>query len=289
MGRRVSVVIRHIGQTGQAAVECSLLFGLLVAAVACFAQTDHSAAPVTVAHVTASHATAAPVPLAPVTVEDIAQRMQTMNAEREAALLRYQSERTYTVQYTGLGGARTAQLVVNAEYVAPNQKHFTVVSETGPRVLCEKVLRKLVETEQESAEKSTRTQTALNPENYDMRLVGVEQVDGEPAYVLDVSPKVDNKLTYRGRVWVSKADYAIMRIVGEPAKNPSFWINHASFDSTYRRIGGVWVLRQNTSSTHVRLGGEAKLTIDYGNYDVLNAMPLNAMKVTASASQQAAQ
>ena len=269
MGMRASVVIRLIGQTGQMAVECSLLFGLLLGAAVSVAQATR--------------------PAATVSVEDIAARMQVMNKEREVALLRYQSERTYSLQYEGLGGAREAQLVVDAEFVAPDQKHFTVVSESGSKVLCEKVLRKLVETEEEAAEKSTRTQIALNPENYDMHLVGIEQADGEPAYVLDVSPKVDNKLAYRGRVWVSKADYAIMRIAGEPAKNPSFWINHASFDSTYRRISGVWVLRRNTSTTHVRLGGEATLTIDYGNYGVLSAMPLTAVKVTAAASQQAAQ
>jgi hypothetical protein len=93
-------------------------------------------------------------------------------------------------------------------------------------------------------------------------------------WVLRVTPKVDNKFTYRGRVWVSQDDFAVVRIQGEPAKNPSFWINHASFESVYTRRGDVWLPAKNVSSSHVRIGGEATMTIEYGTYPVVAARPL---------------
>ena len=213
----------------------------------------------------------------PTAVEIIA-RLLEKNKERSAALDHYESERTYRVEYTGTGGEHRAEIQVQAEYSRPDRKRFTVVTESGSKFLCEKVLRKLVESEQEATAQANRTQTTLGPENYDAELAGEETVAtaGGPvrAWVLRVTPKVDNKFTYRGKVWVSEDDDAVVRIQGEPAKSPSWWINRASFDSTYLRRGDVWLPAKNVSSSHVRIGGEATLTIEYGSYPVVTALAL---------------
>jgi hypothetical protein len=203
------------------------------------------------------------------TAEEIVARMSVKNTEQQAALEHYASERTYRVEYKGTGGEHSGELVVHAEYSAPDQKRFTVVSESGSKLICEKVLRRLVESEQEATQKANRMQMALSLDNYNVELVGADQIDGVKAWVLRVSPKVDNKFTYRGRVWVSADDYAVMRVLGEPAKNPSWWINRASFDSRYVRRGEFWLPGKNVSTSHVRIGGEATLTIDYGTYQTL--------------------
>jgi hypothetical protein len=144
-----------------------------------------------------------------------------------------------------------------------------------------------VESEQEAAAQSNRMQTTLGPENYHAELVGEETIataDGPVAtWVLQVTPKVDNKFNYRGKVWVSQDDYATVRIQGEPAKNPSWWINRASFESNYVRRGGVWLPAKNVSSSHVRIGGEATLTIEYGSYPVVTA---RALKPTDEVARQ---
>src|ERR1700733_14141907 len=203
------------------------------------------------------------------TADEIAARMVVKNAERQAALEHYASERTYRVEYKGTGGAHFGELAVHAEYSAPGQKRFTVESEAGSKLICERVLRRLVESEQEASQTANRMQTMLSAENYHLDLVGEEQIDGARAWVLKVSPKVDSKFTYRGKVWVSEDDYAVMRVHGEPAKNPSWWINRASFDSRYVRRGKFWLPGKNVSTSHVRIGGEATLTIDYGEYQTL--------------------
>jgi hypothetical protein len=203
------------------------------------------------------------------TADEILARMVVRNAERQAALEHYVSERTYRVEYKGTGGEHFGEMRVHAEYSAPDQRRFTVVSEAGSKLICQKVLRRLVESEQEAAQEANRRQTLLSAENYHVELVGAEQIDGVRAWVLKVSPKVDNKFTYRGKVWVSEDDYAVMRVHGEPAKNPSWWINRASFDSRYVRRGEFWLPGKNVSTSHVRIGGEATLTIDYGAYQTL--------------------
>jgi hypothetical protein len=112
-------------------------------------------------------------------------------------------------------------------------------------------------------------QTALSMANYAAELEGEETVDGVRAWVLGVTPKVDSRFTYRGRVWVSEEDYGLVRVVGEPAKNPSWWINRASFETTYVRTDGFWLPVRNVSVSHVRIGGEARLTIEYGVYHIV--------------------
>lgn len=203
------------------------------------------------------------------TAEEIVAQVQAKNAERLAALEHYVSERTYRVEYRGTGGEHSGKMVVHAEYSAPDQKRFTVVSESGSKLICEKVLRRLVESEQEAAQKANRMQMTLSMDNYNVALAGEERLDGVKAWLLKVSPKVESKFTYRGTVWVNAEDYGVMRIHGEPAKNPSWWINRASFDSRYVRRGEFWLPGRNVSTSHVRIGGEATLTIDYGSYPIL--------------------
>jgi hypothetical protein len=209
---------------------------------------------------------------------EIVARMLDKNQERLAALDHYESERTYTVEYTGTGGEHHAAIQVRVVYTGPNRKQLTVVSESGSKFICEKVLRRLVESEQEATAQSNRMQTTLGPENYKAELVGEETIATPggpvPTWVLQVTPKVDNKFNYRGKVWVSQDDYATVRIQGEPAKSPSWWINRASFESDYVRRGEVWLPAKNVSSSHVRIGGEATLTIEYGTYPVVTVRPL---------------
>jgi hypothetical protein len=61
-----------------------------------------------------------------------------------------------------------------------------------------------------------------------------------------------------------------MRVLGEPAKSPSFWINHASFDWRYGRHGRFWLPERSEAVSHVRIGGEAKLTIEYEDYRIVS-------------------
>ena len=64
---------------------------------------------------------------------------------------------------------------------------------------------------------------ALNHDNYNFSFVGREKTPTGFVYILAVEPRTQNKLLYRGRIWVDATDFAVMRIEAEPAKNPSFW------------------------------------------------------------------
>ena len=152
------------------------------------------------------------------------------------------------------------------EYDAASGKSFRVVSQSGSHTLCEKVLKRAMDSEKDAAQ--DRGAHALSPANYKFQLIGSEMLNGRPSYVLQVEPISGSPYLYRGKIWVDAADGAVSRMEVQPAKNPSFWISQTLIHQTNSRIGGFWLPQQNQSETKVRIGGKAVMTIDYGPYRI---------------------
>ena len=83
-----------------------------------------------------------------------------------------------------------------------------------------------------------------------------------------MTPRRHDKFLYQGKIWIDPQDFAVVRIQARPARKPSFWISETLIEHEYRNTGGFWLPATNRSTTKVRLGGRAVLTIQYGKYDV---------------------
>ena len=202
---------------------------------------------------------------APGDVDDVVRKLVEHNERRADELKGYTEQREYTVTYQGFPSLK-ASMTVNAHYEAPAEKHFQVLHQSGPKLLVDRVLKKLLESEEEAAKDPSRT--ALTPANYTFSLQGEQLIAGRHCYRLHVEPKVASKFLYRGMVFVDAADYAVVQIEAEPAQNPSFWIKKTHVHHTYAKTGQFWLPEQNRSESAVRLGGTAVLTIAYGPYQV---------------------
>lgn len=212
-------------------------------------------------------ANSAPTP--PLTAVQIVEQMQRYNQERAEALRRYRSLRHYQVNYHGFSSKLEAAMDVEFNYDARSGKSFRVVSESGSKALCEKVLKRALDSEIEAARE--KEATALTTANYHFQLVGSENLRGRPAYILEVEPLVANKFLYRGKVWVDAADFALVKIDARPAKNPSFWIARTLVQQTFAKMGNFWLPEHNRSETKVRISGTAVFVIDYGTYQIETA------------------
>jgi len=199
-------------------------------------------------------------------VDQIVDRMQRRDADQFRELKHYEAIRHYQVQYKGFGKLIAAKMDVEMNFDSLSGKSFHIVSQSGSKLLCDKVLRRAVDSEEEASK--DRTSTALNRANYRFELAGTEQLDGRPTYILQVDPLKDNKFLYRGKVWVDAADYGVVKIAVEPAKNPSFWISRTQIENTNSKTNGIWLPQKNRSESKIRIGGSAVLTIDYGTYHV---------------------
>src|SRR3954449_3296785 len=192
------------------------LFAIVACAILCpsgalFPQTASSGSPAGVSS----------TPQAQLTSSQIVDEMQRHNRARAEGLKHYQSVRHYAVEYKGYAVRLAAQMVVDATYDAATGKTFRIVSQSGNKMLVDKVLKRLIESEQDAAQ--DKSSTALTPANYKFTLAGLDTVSGRPAYVLQVEPLVESKYLYRAKIWVDAAEFAVARIAAEPARNPSFW------------------------------------------------------------------
>jgi hypothetical protein len=197
----------------------------------------------------------------------IVEQIQQHNKARSEVLKQYKALRHYQVEYRGFSAKIGAKMDVEVNYDAATGKSFRIISQSGSRLLCDKVLKRAVDSEKEASQ--DKGSTALTESNYRFQLAGNEIVAGRPAYILDVQPLTASKFLYRGKIWVDATDFAVAKMETEPAKNPSFWISKTLIHSTSTETDGFWLPQQLRSETKVRIGGTAVLTIDYGTYAVV--------------------
>jgi hypothetical protein len=212
---------------------------------------------------------------APLPVQVVVENLQRKNALRAAALTRFEGTRVYRVQYRGFPSDHDAEMVVHVTFHAPSSKEFTVVSQTGSKFIGDRIFKKLLEGEQEAANEENRRRSALSTENYDFSMAGYEDSPEGGRYILDLLPKTKNKFLYRGKIWVDARDFAVVRIEAEPAKNPSFWIKKTDVSHKYVKVDDFWLPAENHSESVIRLGGKATLSIEYRDYKIVEATPLN--------------
>ena len=213
---------------------------------------------------------AAPVPCpagANLSGDDVVARLMSRNAERARDLHSFEATRRYELHYTGFPSTLGAEMQVKVSYTAPGTKEFTIESESGSKLILNRVFHRLLESEKESgSDAANRAAVALSTSNYRFSLLGCAPGDGRPLYVMRVEPLHDTKYLYRGTVWVDAADFAVTRIEAQPAKNPSFWTKRSVIQHDYQKVDGFYLPALNRTVTDVRLGGKAVLTIRYQDY-----------------------
>jgi outer membrane lipoprotein-sorting protein len=206
-------------------------------------------------------------PVTPLSADEVIARVVEMNGVRAKALENYSSIRSYHLECHCLSHKK-ADMTVRVDYQAPNKKDFTILSESGSASVRNKVFKKLLEAEQESAQPENQQRSAITPENYAFRVADYQKTNTGEFYVLDAQPRNKNKFLFRGRIWVDAKDFAITRVEGEPAVNPSWWTVRTDFKRNYTKLGDFWLPESNESTTKVRIFGTAVLSISYGDYQI---------------------
>jgi hypothetical protein len=209
-----------------------------------------------------------PPPQLPAAV--VVEKLMETGRRRSSQLRGFRATRLYHLQYHGLFGNREATMKVIATFTAPEKWDFSVVSQTGSKMLQNRVLLKLLDSEREAYRNGS--QIEISPANYLFESLGLEShADDDPYYVLHVQPRQETKFLYRGKIWVDAKDFALAHMEGEPARAPSFWVKDTRIDSTWKKVGGFWFIMHSHSLSRIRMGGTATLTIDYADYQATGA------------------
>jgi hypothetical protein len=199
------------------------------------------------------------------TAETLLAKVAEQDRLRESCLQRYSVTRTYIVKNEE--GKPRAEALVWLQYQAPGSKEFKILSETGPQPI-RKLLKSLLDIEVESALGRARNASSITPANYTFQIEGGSNVDGNHCLVVQATPKRKDKCLFEGTLWIDAKEFAIIKIAGQLAKSPSFWIKSADFIRRYQKIGECWLPWKDETVSQVRLFGRNTLTIDHNDYHV---------------------
>jgi outer membrane lipoprotein-sorting protein len=207
---------------------------------------------------------AAKAPSAPPDLSTILERMAAHNRMRDKFLTTYSVDREYEIENKRVN--KKAALTATMIFVAPEEKLFETTSFSGSGFLRKMVLNRLMETEKQTAQGVSRLNSAISTDNYSFEFVREDLCEGRLMYVLRATPKKKSEVLFEGLIWVDGEDFAVTRVEGRPAKNPSFWIKKISFEHQYAKFGDFWFPVKNTSVTSVRIFGDTTAEITYKNY-----------------------
>jgi hypothetical protein len=203
--------------------------------------------------------------------DEVIAKLIDHNDQRDKLGAGYTGSRRYVLANERLN--KRAEMLVSVQCDPDGTKHFEVVSEEGWKSANKRVVRKMLESESETSQPQIRPTTRLGPENYRFRMLGKDSLDARPAYVIQVVPKREDKYLFEGRIWVDAEDFAVVRIDGKPAKNPSFWTHSIHFVQQYHKSGTFWFPLSTESVTDARIVGKTEVTISYFDYQPNSAEP----------------
>jgi hypothetical protein len=200
------------------------------------------------------------------TGEEIFGKLLEHNRLRASRLQQYSALRTYSA--TNHKGKLYAEEIVRVQYQAPDTKVFTTVRENGSSMVRSRVFQPLMNSEAEAAAGRSRHDSSITPANYSFQFLSHEDSDNCHCFVVQATPRHEDKYLFEGTVWIDDQDFAIVKIIGQPVKNPSFWIKHVEFVRTYQKIGEFWLPSKDHTEVDMKIFGDKVLNIDHQEYAI---------------------
>jgi len=155
---------------------------------------------------------------------------------------------------------RRGWLEAVTEYSVESGFSYQVSAEGGSSLVRSKVLRAVLEGEREVIAKGETARSSLALSNYAFQPNGV---DDEGLANILLSPKRKERVLVFGTMFLQPDGGDLVRLQGQLAKNPSFWLRNVQIVRSYKRIEGVVVPVALESSAHVRILGPASLRMTY--------------------------
>jgi hypothetical protein len=149
---------------------------------------------------------------------------------------------------------------------------YEIVSERGSDTVRSKVLRAMLEREQELINSGDANKGDLTTANYEFSEGGR---DADGAAVVQIKPRRNDVLLVDGRAVLNERG-ELVRIEGKLAKNPSFWTSLVNIVRRYARIGGVRVPVATETTAKVKFVGTAQMEVVY-DYHSINGRQVAAI------------
>ena len=196
----------------------------------------------------------AQAPAAP-DVDTLLARMEQAQSENRARFTPYMVTREYKL--FNKEGERPSEVLAEITFQPPDQKQYQIRRTSGSGS-CEKVVRRVLDREAEMTRRPAEIEISRN--NYDFTLLRTERLGNATVYVLELRPKRADKNLLKGVAYVDANTYRIRRLVGHPAKNPSWLIKDLLLTLTFDEVQGMWMQTATEAVANVRFVGRHVFT-----------------------------
>ena len=85
-------------------------------------------------------------------------------------------------------------MTVEASYDKPSSKQFKVISQSGSKLVLNRVFKKLMESEKEAAQPAMNAKTQLNRDNYTFELTGSRAVKDRRAIYIAGGSEIEQQV-----------------------------------------------------------------------------------------------
>lgn len=196
--------------------------------------------------------------------DEIIRSFEAADAKRRAPMPAYTSIRDYSVENTRFRVKAGMTVAVTVD--ATGEKHFRILSVSGPGAVRSLVFKRMLETEAKASEPANQAATRITQDNYSFRFIETTVLDGRRHYIFEAQPAKSHPLLFQGRIYIDAELLAVTRMEGKPSKNPSFWVRSTRFVHQNQELGGYWVPALNQSDSSIRIFGRSTTRIVYGDY-----------------------
>ncbi len=197
------------------------------------------------------------------TTENIIAGMRAARERNRSQLRPYKVVRAY--ELFGRDQKSQSQVTAYIGYVPPDVQNFTLHRNQG-LTLGETIVRKILESEKDIL--THRSASDVSNNNYYFRLLRRDVLNHQPCYVLELHPLRKDPRLLEGLIWVDAASYMILRMEGEPARAPSWWVHNIHVALEFRPVQGMWLQTALRSTANVRLLGEHTLVSRDVEYNI---------------------
>jgi hypothetical protein len=160
-----------------------------------------------------------------------------------------------------------------------NQFRYEITAEGGSEGVRGRVLRKVLENEQQAWASGEVLRSELTPENYQF-----ERSPDQPEGLLKVlmKPRRKGKLMLDGAMFLAREAADLIRVEGRATSNPSFWVKRVDIEKDYQRIVGYSVPVKVQSIASIRFAGKATFQMSYQYAQINGQSTLGTVNAIAS-------
>ena len=157
------------------------------------------------------------------------------------------------------------------EYDAVSGLTFSIVAQGGSERIRRRVLKAVLEAEQENSAPAEWRKGNLSRANYDFDFGGLA---GDGMLKMQLKPRRQDSRLVLGSALLTAQSGSLVRVEGRLSKSPSFWVRWVNVSRSYSPFGGSMMPVAMESTADVRIAGMSTFSMTY-DYQMVDGQAVN--------------